>query len=170
MSKFKVGDKVEVLRTRYSGQDMGFQSKIISIDSAGDIWLEGTTNYPTGVCYTPSDLKLVEDDIKASVPNFIVGDIVEAFGLKGEVIYIQDPPYIVRVQFQNMVKESFTLDGKLFDWHKTPLLKLIERPVKEVKFETEVERTGLGIPGCIVSSALQKFIGKKVEVTVKVKE
>lgn len=65
-------------------------------------------------------------------PEFRVGDIVEAFGCRGEVTrHDHNTDYPLVVSFGPKHHEYFTSDGKLWDWHKTPSLKLIERPKKE---------------------------------------
>ena len=69
-----------------------------------------------------------------------VGDIVEWCGIKGKVDSIGN---YMKVHFyvdgiaDNLIdwgpQYTFNKDGKQFDWHKEPSLKLIERPKQKVK-------------------------------------
>ena len=72
--------------------------------------------------------------------NFKVGDIVEAFGVKGEVMVIDDGggDYPIRVLFVTGDTDFFRQDGRLNVWHEAPSLKLIKRSkkYKEVTIET----------------------------------
>lgn len=63
--------------------------------------------------------------------EFKVGDIVEAFGVRGVVKRIGSHPiYPIDVELDFGSSETFTIDGRGYLWHKTPSLKLIERPIK----------------------------------------
>lgn len=65
---------------------------------------------------------------------FEVGDIVEAFGLKGIVVKIRDCQYFpIQVKFCNDNSATFCSSGKLQSWHLEPSLKLIEKAKKKVK-------------------------------------
>ena len=66
---------------------------------------------------------------------FEVGDIVEAYRVRGKVDEIDSDPnnlYPVLVWFDSLYSDCFTLDGKTRSWHKESSLKLIERPKKKV--------------------------------------
>lgn len=66
--------------------------------------------------------------------KFEVGDIVEAFGLKGKITNIYDKAlYPLEVNFENNHIFGFMIDGKYANWHKEPSLKFISRPKKKVK-------------------------------------
>lgn len=69
--------------------------------------------------------------------KFKVGDIVEAFGVRGVVTKVlSNGGHPVLVDFERLpgeAEEEFTPDGRLFYWHKEPSLKLIERQKKKVK-------------------------------------
>lgn len=66
--------------------------------------------------------------------KFEVGDIVEAFGVRGKITEItEDHLYPIEVLFDNNEGEAFTSDGKQHVWHKAPSLHLIERPKKKNK-------------------------------------
>lgn len=68
--------------------------------------------------------------------EFKVGDEVEAFGLKGKVIHVDQEfgKYPIIVEYDvNHMRDPFTLDGKLHLFHKEPSLKLINRPKRKVK-------------------------------------
>lgn len=70
--------------------------------------------------------------------EFKVGDIVEAFGMQGEIecvnAYIARYGYlVVRYNGEDGKRGYFRVDGRLESWHKAPALKLIERPKKKVK-------------------------------------
>ncbi len=69
-----------------------------------------------------------------SEQQFQVGDIVEAFGCRGEVSRIDNTDcWPVDVVFPEVKEQgSFLLDGRDSVWHKAPSLKLIERPKKKV--------------------------------------
>ncbi len=67
--------------------------------------------------------------------EFKVGDIVEWCGARGTVFYedinAQKP---ICVKFENSdYLYYFSENGKYFEWHKEPSLKLIERPKQKVK-------------------------------------
>lgn len=68
--------------------------------------------------------------------TFEVGDEVEAFGLKGEVIRIVDGiEYPIEVKYEDRETiDTFTLNGNFHDYHKKPSLILIKKkPKKEVE-------------------------------------
>ena len=67
---------------------------------------------------------------------FEVGDKVRAFGLNGvvdEVIKSDTYPIKVRYYTSEYHSDSFTLDGKIIDWHEEPSLVLVEKVKKKVK-------------------------------------
>ena len=75
--------------------------------------------------------------------NLEVGDIVEAFGVRGIVeserflsngTDIECKLYEIRFEKDNKI--SFYSDGKLNYWHKTPSLKLIEKKNKPIEAPT----------------------------------
>lgn len=67
--------------------------------------------------------------------KFQVGDVVEAFGLRGKVTFIDNYssnyPITVKYSDDDHVA-SFTEDGKCYRYHKTPSLVLISRAKKKV--------------------------------------
>lgn len=74
--------------------------------------------------------------------KFMVGDIVEAFGLEGRVVETKGRfnfmTFEIDVLFSiNGVDEvrSFSKDGNYEHWHKTPSLKLVARPKLVRKFK-----------------------------------
>ena len=101
--------------------------------------------------------------------EFKVDDIVEAFGVKGEVRVIDGggSSYPVRVLFVTGETDYFRQDGKLNEWHEAPSLKLVKRPkkYKEVTIEafgniykdsdniycheTDIEALEVQSPGCL---------------------
>lgn len=96
--------------------------------------------------------------------DFKVGDKVEAFGVEGDVINddINDDwgdVYPIFVHFENGHHVSFTSDGKSHKWHKTPSLKLIERPKKTRVFKEFVNTAGL-ISGYLLDDDFND-VGKK---------
>ena len=81
--------------------------------------------------------EVVED--KKEIFRFKVGDIVEAFGLRGVVTSSNNPiGNALFVEFKSGEATWFRTDGTLKHWHKEPSLKLIERPKKKVKKERTV--------------------------------
>jgi hypothetical protein len=68
--------------------------------------------------------------------EFKVGDVVEAFGLRGTVVKIYSE-FVnpVEVKYEDGEYTLFTLDGKLHHYHKLPSLKLISRAKRKVKKE-----------------------------------
>lgn len=74
--------------------------------------------------------------------KFKVGDIVEAFGVRGEVVEAHDSgAYPVSIHFTPIdCFEWFTENGRLHNWHLKPSLILIERPKKKRKETRTVER------------------------------
>lgn len=74
---------------------------------------------------------------QAHEPQFQVGDIVEAFGVRGTVhsVFGEDGGLRVAVKFDVDLGyvPTFSRDGLFRDWHKTPSLKLISRAKKKVK-------------------------------------
>jgi hypothetical protein len=72
--------------------------------------------------------------------SFIVGDIVEAWGLRGEVTRTYtaiNKMEMVHVSIGGHGNHMFYSDGRKVTWHKEPTLKLIERKkvYKEVVME-----------------------------------
>ncbi|MCK5127798.1 MAG: hypothetical protein KAR42_16195 [candidate division Zixibacteria bacterium] len=65
--------------------------------------------------------------------KFKTGDIVEAFGLKGKVKIGGNEIYPVEVSFENDHHDSFTADGRAYDWHIDSSLRFISRPKRKVK-------------------------------------
>lgn len=76
----------------------------------------------------------MRDCEKKEEQMFQVGDVVEAWGVRGKVAK-QTPShdYPILVEFENGNWSTFIFDGKYYQWHKTPSLKLIERQKKKVK-------------------------------------
>ena len=78
---------------------------------------------------------------------FKVGDIVEAWGVRGVVTgYVNQPEYI-EVKFDNAQAyvTTFFVDGKYMAWHEEPSLKLVKRPkakVKKVLYQAIVKDEG----------------------------
>jgi len=76
-----------------------------------------------------------------------VGDLVECFGVEGEVSFISnyaDPPPIA-VRFKNgEFLKWFLRDGRYEAWHKETSLKIIQKKIKskkkEYKMETKTKR------------------------------
>jgi hypothetical protein len=103
------------------------------------------------------------------VSEFKVGDIVEAFGLRGIVEQIIPMAnYCVAVDFGCGNRATFTMSGLAEDWHKVPALKLISRPQKTEKKKVWVcamdhkpEREDVGI---------YKHIWVQIEGEVSVEE
>jgi len=64
-----------------------------------------------------------------------VGDLVEGYGLKGEVISITNNtnfPVSVKFEYAGRVL-TFLRDGKIESWHKLATIKLIEKKIKPKK-------------------------------------
>lgn len=88
--------------------------------------------------------------------KFQIGDIVEAFGCSGVVVEVRNgEKFCIQVNFDIGVCKSFLSNGAAQEWHKTPSLKLIERPIKKVKKKVwigvglkEIMHGGLGIYPC----------------------
>lgn len=70
--------------------------------------------------------------------KFKVGDIVEAFGIRGVILNIDETVFRMNVEFDGIHSVIYNLDGHLCHWHKEPSLKFIKRPkkYKEVTIET----------------------------------
>jgi len=67
--------------------------------------------------------------------KFKVGDIVEFAGMRGVVNKVTEEPYYpIKCDFESGTSASFTYDGKLYRFHKEPLLKLIEKPQERTAF------------------------------------
>lgn len=127
MSKFKVGDKVRLK----AGPLVGNEGVVTRLSSCEDIYIVAISKDVT-FALEESDIELIED----TKPEFKVGDIVEAFGVRGVVErihsnYSSSVPVVVRLD--NGVVKSFYLDGRAYSWAKEPTLKLIERPKKKEK-------------------------------------
>ena len=72
--------------------------------------------------------------------TFKVGDIVEAFGVRGVVTTVNGNGNC-EVRFSKpapLMESWFFKDGRLSDWHAAPSLKLIERPRKTKKVKVWV--------------------------------
>lgn len=162
MSIFNVGDKV-----RRTAPSHKYDTVYVVNGNIYTIEKVGTNS-----------IKVKEDDVHTydeqyfelveSVPMFMVGDIVEAFGVRGVVETLKNSNVGVRFFDNNF--QVFYFDGKAAQWHKTPSLKFIERPLKEVTFNARVYAGGLNTGMLENISELKTFVGKNVEVTVKVKE
>jgi len=61
-----------------------------------------------------------------------VGDLVEGYGVKGEVISItNNTNFPVNVKFEYAGRViTFLRDGKIESWHKLATIKLIEKKIK----------------------------------------
>jgi hypothetical protein len=72
--------------------------------------------------------------------DFQVGDIVEFGGIRGVVFINTMSKYPVSVVFdsEDLYAEDFTIDGRLYEEHISPLLVLIERPKKKIKKTIDV--------------------------------
>lgn len=71
--------------------------------------------------------------------NFKVGDIVEAWGVRG-VVVPNDYDDSICVQFEGHDPVYFFYpDGKEKKWHKELSLKLIERPIKTKKIKVWID-------------------------------
>ena len=94
--------------------------------------------------------------------EFKVGDVVEAFEVRGEVVDVAPsryPNYPIIVSFKAShpdwttpvayVKEAFTVDGKYKDWHATPSLKFISRK------EETLELAKLKIIACMYAAKFE---------------
>lgn len=131
---FKVGDKV--VSKKY-GEGIVLDNAIIGTSfPVGVVFEDGLRVYFTkeGRFYeneeSEKDIVLDEQPV-----GFQVGDIVEAFGLKGVVVEINhEEVFPVFVYFnETQENEVFTFDGKFYAEHLNPTLKLIERPKKKVR-------------------------------------
>lgn len=57
--------------------------------------------------------------------KFQVGDKVKAFGVKGQVVSVEDcPMYPLLIKFDIGTSAEFTKDGRLEHWHKEQSLEL----------------------------------------------
>ena len=70
--------------------------------------------------------------------KFKVGDIVEAFGVRGVILNIDETVFRMNVEFDGIHSVIYNLEGYLCFWHKEPSLKFIKRSkkYKEVTIET----------------------------------
>lgn len=68
--------------------------------------------------------------------TFQIGDIVEWCGVSGSVVdtdYSEEYP--VRANFkEDEIDSFFTLDGRLWDWHTEPSLRLIEKKKEKKRY------------------------------------
>lgn len=75
--------------------------------------------------------------------DFKVGDIIEAFGLRGVIRKINPTAaYPVFVEYEDGFADYFRLDGRKDRWHKTASLVLVERPkpkIVKIKLATILE-------------------------------
>lgn len=73
-------------------------------------------------------------------PQFQVGDIVEAWGVRGVVREIVGELVFVQVKGVDGIDrvDSFYLDGKYLPWHLKPSLIFISRPKKTRKVEKTI--------------------------------
>lgn len=111
--------------------------------------------------------------------KFKVGDIVEAFGLRGEIVgiktegfFVVSREFCIEVLFnkgtESAMRQYFLSDGRKESWHKEESLKFIERPVKEITYETNLDKfSGEDFLETILKN---KLLDKDVIVTVKLKE
>ncbi len=110
--------------------------------------------------------------------KFKIGDIVEAFGLRGEIVgiktegfFVINSEFSIEVLFnkgtESAMRQYFLSDGRKESWHKDASLKFIERPVKEITYETNLSK----FSGDFLEAILKnKLLDKDVIVTVKLKE
>lgn len=74
-----------------------------------------------------------ECDRPIDKPTFAVGDTVSVFGVEGKVVSVSVGDGFVYVKFDGVPFEhAFFLDGKQYNWHREPSLKLVSRPKKKV--------------------------------------
>lgn len=68
-----------------------------------------------------------------SDPKFEIGDKVSAWGIEGVVegVTADESPCPILVRLINGLKSRFMRDGRHYDWHLEPTLKLIEKARKE---------------------------------------
>lgn len=98
-------------------------------------------------------------------PELTVGQLYsveEVIGAKGNSIIIAER-IDIGTQWENF-KTAREFDSSNFELVE-PALKLIERPIKEVTFETQVL-----VNGIVQQLSLESMVGKQVIVTVKIKE
>lgn len=72
--------------------------------------------------------------------EFQVGDIVEFGGIEGVIVSLSNnSPYPLEVTLEGVEDpfEEFTLDGRMFTYHKKPLLNLVKRPVKKLELSAD---------------------------------
>lgn len=139
MTKFKVGDRVKVegktgVVTRLGGSsEYPVFVQYDNIDEC-DIFTED------GKVSTIDDipiLELLEEENEQSL--FQKGDIVEAFGLRGKVVFTYSKGhYSVKVKYDTGSFDDFTSHGLYANHHKEPSLKLVERPKKKIKKTVEL--------------------------------
>lgn len=78
--------------------------------------------------------------------KFEVGDTVEWCGVIGVIKDIKDKiDYPVKCLFEDEYTVWFTSDGKYYNWHKEPSLKLIGRPKKKIKKYKVLYKNDCGI-------------------------
>ena len=175
--ELKAGMKVRMLHNCYCGQFK--EGDVLTLLSSPDVeektWFCEEKIFETNECIYIG----ARDKFEIVKNEFQVGDVVEAFGLKGKVtavkpegesFFLSSDRLGVETLLEGGRRVYFTHEGKGYPWHKEPSLKLIERPVKELTFEDKVKDHNLGYGGYVVNSELTKFVGKEVTVTVKVKE
>lgn len=93
--------------------------------------------------------------------EFQIGDIVEAFGVRGSVV-IPENDY-VKVEFNDVGFVNFFYpDGRYCEWHKEPSLKLIERPKKMVRKEVDVKLSHINSLVILSCPEIEKLVGKKI--------
>lgn len=88
---------------------------------------------------TGSPLGSGEEALQMTPQTFQVGDVVERCTTMGVVESANyESGFPIGVNFGDGIFESFTIDGRLLDWHTEPSLKLISRPKQKVKKTREV--------------------------------
>ena len=106
-----------------------------------------------------------------------VGDLVEGYGVKGEVISITNNtnfPVSVKFEYAGRVL-TFLRDGKIESWHKLATIKLIEKKIKpkrkvtlyrytyRSKYDGKVSQSGW-LEGKIANENILKTETKEIEI------
>lgn len=85
------------------------------------------------ICEQPGHMNIISDSGLPPNGEWKVGDVVEAFGVRGHLVRATNPGEFPLLVLFGENSLNFTPDGKACEWHATPSLRFISREKKKVR-------------------------------------